>query len=57
MVKCTFCGNAIEIGTGLKYVKDDGREYDFCCSKCKKNQLKLKRNPLHIKWTKRFTKK
>tara|TARA_Y100000310_G_C20550528_1_gene747835 strand:- start:761 stop:931 length:171 start_codon:yes stop_codon:yes gene_type:complete len=56
MANCTFCGNKIEMGTGLLYVKDDGKQLNFCKSKCKKNQLKLKRNPVHVKWTKRFKK-
>jgi len=56
MAKCSFCKRNIEPGTGYKFIKDDGRELNFCSSKCKKNQLKLKRNPLHTKWTKKAKK-
>jgi len=54
MTICTFCGENIALGTGTMYVKDDGRVFNFCGKKCQKNQLKLNRNPVHIKWTKRF---
>ncbi len=56
MVLCAFCGEEIEQGTGFIYVKDDGRQYPYCSSKCKKNHVKLKRNPVHTRWSKRFKK-
>ena len=56
-MKCTFCGKIIEKGTGKIYVKKDGKIFQFCSSKCEKNTLKLKRNPVLVKWTKRYEKK
>lgn len=50
-MKCSFCGKEIEKGTGSRYVKNDGTILYFCTSKCRKNKLKLKRNPAHLKWT------
>ena len=57
MVKCTFCGEDIPQGTGMIYVFKSGKTAMFCSSKCRKNQLKLKRKAIHTKWTKRFIKK
>ena len=51
MVKCTFCGTNIEAGTGKMYVKIDTTIYYFCSNKCEKNMLKLRRDPVKIKWT------
>jgi len=50
-MKCSFCGKVIKPGTGKMYVKKDAKILYFCSSKCEKNLLKLKRNPLKIKWT------
>ena len=57
MAKCTFCGNAIEQGTGKIYVKKDGKMFYFCSLKCEKNTLKLKRKPIKTKWSKRYEKR
>lgn len=54
MAKCSFCGDAIEKGTGKMYVKVDSKILYFCSSKCEKNMLKLKRKPMNTKWSKRF---
>lgn len=51
MVNCTFCGKEISYGRGIKFVKKDGRVFDFCGSKCEKNVLKLHRKPARYKWT------
>jgi len=51
MAKCSFCGSEITRGTGLLYVLKEGNFYWFCSNKCRKNQLKLKRNPRKVKWT------
>ncbi|MCC6013013.1 MAG: 50S ribosomal protein L24e [Candidatus Verstraetearchaeota archaeon] len=48
--KCSFCNKEIEPGTGMIYVKNDGTILRFCSSKCRKNMLKLKRNPKDFKW-------
>jgi len=56
MVKCSFCKNEIERGTGKMFVKNDGKIFYFCSSKCEKNMLKLKREPRLTRWTKEFEK-
>ncbi len=56
MVKCHFCGKEIEPGTGIKYVRNDGKEFWFCSSKCYKNFIKLGRNPRKVKWTEAYRK-
>ncbi len=38
------------------YVKNDGSILWFCSSKCRKNFLKLGRNPRKLKWTLRKAK-
>jgi large subunit ribosomal protein L24e len=50
-MKCSFCNNAIEKGTGTIFVRKDGKIFEFCSNKCEKNMLKLGRNPLKVKWT------
>ncbi|MBN2567498.1 50S ribosomal protein L24e [Candidatus Woesearchaeota archaeon] len=50
-MRCTFCGNDIEPGTGTLYAKTDGKIIHFCSSKCEKNMLKLKRKPRTVAWT------
>ncbi|RLF09507.1 MAG: 50S ribosomal protein L24e [Thermoprotei archaeon] len=52
-VTCAFCGRPVPAGTGLMYVKTDGSILYFCSSKCRKNLLKLRRNPAKIKWSKK----
>ncbi|WFO76024.1 50S ribosomal protein L24 [Desulfurococcaceae archaeon MEX13E-LK6-19] len=56
IVHCSFCGRLIEPGTGIMYVKNDGSILWFCSSKCRKNFLKLGRNPRKLKWTLRKAK-
>ena len=56
MAKCGFCGNNITQGTGMIFVFKSGKTTNFCSSKCRKNQLKLKRKAIHSKWTARFVK-
>lgn len=48
---CSFCGNAIEPGTGKMYIKKDGTVYYFCNNKCKKNRVDLGRVPRRTRWT------
>lgn len=49
MAKCTICkGNVIK-GTGKMYVRNDGRIFHFCGSKCQKN-WKMGRVPKKLKW-------
>ncbi|PIY60492.1 50S ribosomal protein L24e [Candidatus Woesearchaeota archaeon CG_4_10_14_0_8_um_filter_47_5] len=51
MSNCSFCGNNIERGTGLMFVRTTGKILYFCSSKCEKNMLKLGRKPALVKWT------
>lgn len=55
--KCSFCGSEIEPGTGMLFVKNDGSFHWFCNSKCRKNALKLGRNPRALKWVTRIVEK
>ncbi len=43
MAKCSFCGEAIPLGTGKLYVKKDGKKLFFCSGRCEKAMLKLGR--------------
>ncbi|MBT4824498.1 50S ribosomal protein L24e [Candidatus Woesearchaeota archaeon] len=56
MAKCSFCGEQISKGTGKLFVKNDGRQLNFCSMKCEKNTFKLKRKPHTTRWTKTFHK-
>ncbi len=49
-MKCSFCGREIRPGTGKMYVRNDGRVFYFCSSKCEKNMIKLGRIPRKVKW-------
>ena len=51
---CSFCGNAIEPGTGKLFIKKDGTVYYFCDNKCKKNRIDLGRVPRRTRWTVRY---
>jgi large subunit ribosomal protein L24e len=50
-IKCSFCGSTIRFGTGIMYVRNDGVTMNFCSSKCRKNMIKLRRDPRKLKWT------
>ena len=56
MARCSFCGNDIPKGTGILFVKKDGKILNFCSSKCEKNTIKLGRIPRNLKWTKSYQK-
>ena len=56
MVKCSYCGYEISLGTGKIFVFNNGRIVNFCSNKCEKNMLKLKRVPRKLKWTKYYEK-
>jgi len=55
-VNCAFCGEEIEPGTGLMYVKKDGTVLNLCTRKCEKNMIKLKRKPRTTCWTEQYRK-
>ncbi len=49
-MQCSFCKAEVERGTGLVYIRKDGTMHPFCSHKCRKNSLKLRRNPRNLKW-------
>ena len=51
MAFCAFCNNEIEKGTGEIYVLKDGTSLNFCSSKCKANQVELRREGRLVGWT------
>jgi large subunit ribosomal protein L24e len=53
---CSFCGREVKAGTGIMLVRNDGSVLYFCSSKCRKNQLNLRRDPRRLKWTKKYVK-
>ncbi|MFX1343424.1 MAG: 50S ribosomal protein L24e [Promethearchaeota archaeon] len=48
---CSFCGTDVEPGTGSIYVKGDGSLLYLCSSKCRRNEIILKRRARRLKWT------
>ena len=56
MVKCSFSGEEIPPGTGVMYVRKDGKIFNFRNSKCFKNMFKLKRKAHKLKWTENYKK-
>ncbi len=53
-MRCSFCKQNINKGTGKIYVQKTGKLLYFCSSKCEKNMLKLKRKPRTTKWTQEY---
>ena len=49
--KCSFCGYDTAPGTGIGYVRRDGRVLRFCSSKCRKSMILMRRDPRKFKWT------
>jgi len=56
MPKCSFCGVSIPKGTGKMFVFNSGKINNYCSNKCEKNQLKLGRKPLNVRWTEAYRK-
>jgi len=54
MARCSFCRRVIEPGTGLMYVKNDGRIFVFCSGKCEKHVIKFDHKPRTTRWTLEF---
>ena len=50
MSKCSFCAKDLDAGTGMMYIRKDGKIFYFHSSKCEKNMLKLGRDPRNVKW-------
>lgn len=53
---CSFCGKTVKLGTGTMLVRNDGSILYFCSNKCRKNMLKLGRDPRKFKWTSKYAK-
>lgn len=51
-MKCSFCGNEIERGTGIIFVTNEGKQILFCSSKCEKNH-KLGRIGRNVEWVRK----
>lgn len=51
-MNCSFCGAAIEAGTGKMYIKKDGTVLHFDSAKCQRNQIGLGRINRNVRWTK-----
>jgi|AntRauTorckE6833_2_1112554.scaffolds.fasta_scaffold29795_2 large subunit ribosomal protein L24e len=56
MVKSSFSGKEIPPGTGIMYVKKDGKILHFMSRKEEKNMLKLGRKPRTTTWTEEYRK-
>ena len=50
MPRCSFCKQNYEFPRGLTLVLNDGNILYFCSSKCRKNQLRLKRDNKKVNW-------
>jgi len=48
--KCAFCGREVRLGSGILFVRNDGSTRSYCSSKCRRNELKLRRDPRKLKW-------
>jgi len=48
-MKCSICNSNIAKGTGKMFVRNDGRIFHFCSSKCQKN-WKMGRTGKKLKW-------
>jgi large subunit ribosomal protein L24e len=55
MAKCFFCGGKTPEARGKMFVRNDGKIFYFCNSKCEGN-WKLGREGKSVKWTQAFQK-
>jgi large subunit ribosomal protein L24e len=51
-MKCSFCGETAQ-KLPLMFVKNDGKIFNFCSSKCRSNWA-LGRDGKKVRWTKMF---
>ena len=56
MKKSSFSGKEIPPGTGITYVKKDGKILYFLNRKEEKNMIKLGRKPRRVTWTEEYRK-
>lgn len=56
MVKCSFCGSILEMGTGKMIVKPTGKITWLCSKKCEKN-FAMGREAKNMKWITKAEKK
>ncbi len=52
-MRCAFCQKEVGKGAGYLFSKKDGTTFFFCSSKCRNNQLGLKRVGKKAAWVKR----
>ena len=52
--ECSYCGNGIEPGTGISFVRRNGQLVRFCSRKWRRSLLDFKRDPRKFKWTKKY---
>ena len=50
-MKCSFCGEPVVTGRGKLFIRNDGRTFYFCTSKCH-NNFRLGRDGKAVRWTK-----
>ena len=55
MAKCSFCGGRTPDARGKMFVRNDGKIFYFCNSKCQGN-WRLHREGKNVKWTHTFRK-
>jgi large subunit ribosomal protein L24e len=55
MAKCSFCGGNTPQARGKMFIRNDGKIFYFCNSKCH-NNWKLRREGKKVKWTHTFRK-
>ena len=51
-MKCSICKSNLPKGTGKMFVRNDGRIFYFCDSKCQRN-FKLGRTEKKLRWVKK----
>eukprot|EP01057_Protomagalhaensia_wolfi_P003344 Protomagalhaensia_wolfi_Nauph_80__3343@NODE_33_length_4594_cov_158_586169_g26_i0_p3_GENE_NODE_33_length_4594_cov_158_586169_g26_i0NODE_33_length_4594_cov_158_586169_g26_i0_p3_ORF_typecomplete_len174_score39_49Ribosomal_L24e/PF01246_20/4_9e24Ribosomal_L24e/PF01246_20/4_1e03YHS/PF04945_13/0_0017Metallothio_Pro/PF02069_16/0_16Metallothio_Pro/PF02069_16/6_3e03zfFCS/PF06467_14/0_48zfFCS/PF06467_14/1_1e04_NODE_33_length_4594_cov_158_586169_g26_i010651586 len=51
ILKCYYCSCNVWPGHGMTFIRNDGRAFTFCSSKCK-THFKARHNPKKSKWTK-----
>ena len=53
MPRCSFCKQNYEFPRGMTMFLNDGNTLWFCSGKCRKNQLKLKRDNKKVSWVRK----